>query len=429
MTRVLNITGYTLPDRLIEPDIGNKAGHWEPHDIVFYHDRLLADLHSSWHDFRSISLSALGPQGLRNAQIQISELIERDYSSAPNIILKDPRICRLLPIYKDILEETGYRVVPIIPFRNPAEVISSLQKRKHIWPVGYVSSQAALLWLRHVLDAEYHTRGQPRSFTNYSSLLKDWRAVVKQLSTQAGFDLPQPIGDIETLVDQFLRPDLNHNTQQHGVPTNTPSVNGWCQTAFDALKKLEINPVSKPAMDALDRVRINFNAAQATLFDLSRHSSDRITQMTQQIENLTTAFDSSKNDLVTAQQHITQNQQQIDELIQMTQSSEIQLDQAHNAAEGKDRRIEALNAIRQSLENDLERMHQKLHEQHEHSKHDLTTHENTIASLTAQLQERDTQLEQAHNALIRQQQEYTSSRSWRMTAPLRWFGQAAQRFR
>lgn len=344
LTRVLNLMGYSLPNRLMGAGNGNETGHWEPIDITLYNDRLLEDLTSSWNDFRSLSMSHLEPQALRDAQRQISELIEQDYDNAQRIILKDPRICRMMPTYRAILEDAGYRVVPIIAFRCPLEVMNSLRKRRINWPEGFVETQAALLWLRHVTDAEYHSRGLARGFSEYSALLSDWRGVVKQLSKQGAFDLPNPICDIAPCVDDFIRPDLNHNAQTEDAVLNHPSIQGWCQTAYDALRMLVSNPDSKPAMASLDAVRENFNAAEAALFDLSQRSAQKI------------------ETLATATQHYE------DVLTQLAQST-----QALNAEQAK------------------------------------------TVQLTRQLQE-------AHTAFTAQQQEFLSSRSWRLTAPWRWLG-------
>ena len=69
-----------------------------------------------------------------------------------------------------------FEAVPqfIVTLRNPLEVARSLHARD-----GFPLVKSMMLWLRHVLDAELHTRGQARTFVAYDELLRDWRAVAR----------------------------------------------------------------------------------------------------------------------------------------------------------------------------------------------------------------------------------------------------------
>lgn len=112
LTRTLNLLGYSLPEKLIGALEGNEVGHWEPENIVLFNDRLLSDMGSAWHDFRSLPPSRLGPEALHKAELQLRDLLQREFGDASHIILKDPRICRLTPLYIQALEHLQCRTVP-----------------------------------------------------------------------------------------------------------------------------------------------------------------------------------------------------------------------------------------------------------------------------------------------------------------------------
>src|SRR5438552_705120 len=80
------------------------------------------------------------------------------FDDEPLAVLKDPRICRFVPFWLDVLGEIGAQPRIVIPVRSPLDVAESLKLRN-----GFSSSKSLLLWLRHTLDAEAETRKLSRS--------------------------------------------------------------------------------------------------------------------------------------------------------------------------------------------------------------------------------------------------------------------------
>ncbi|WP_204316593.1 hypothetical protein, partial [Klebsiella pneumoniae] len=65
----------------------------------------------------------------------------------------------------------------VIPFRSPMAVAASLEVREQHLRSGHALPlcQGVAVWLRYMLAAERHTRGQRRSFVSFDMLLADWR--------------------------------------------------------------------------------------------------------------------------------------------------------------------------------------------------------------------------------------------------------------
>ena len=116
----------------------------------------------------------------------VSTWLETVYPEAPLLVIKDPRTCRLMKFWLELLGRM--KIEPIVLFitRNPLEVAFSLKERD-----GIPLEQSMLLWLRHVLEAEYYSRRLPRGFLSFHNLLRDWKSCLLCASKQAGVIWPR----------------------------------------------------------------------------------------------------------------------------------------------------------------------------------------------------------------------------------------------
>jgi glycosyltransferase involved in cell wall biosynthesis len=178
LTRVISLLGADLPNGLVQgPD--NEAGFWESAKLAAIHDEILSSAGSSWDDWRAFDQNWYASSQAPIFKARVLELLQKDFASSRLFVVKDPRICRLWPFWRDVLEELGAKPAVAIPIRNPVEVAASLERRNGLAPArGY------LLWLRHVIDAEQATRGLPRAIVTYSALLDDWQRMVRTLGSR-----------------------------------------------------------------------------------------------------------------------------------------------------------------------------------------------------------------------------------------------------
>src|SRR6185503_12892292 len=58
--------------------------------------------------------------------VNAREVLESEYGDAPLVLIKDPRVCVLGPLWHRALKENGYRPVYVVCVRNPLEVARSL---------------------------------------------------------------------------------------------------------------------------------------------------------------------------------------------------------------------------------------------------------------------------------------------------------------
>jgi hypothetical protein len=277
--------GVTLPSDLLGPFPGNPKGHFESKHLYAIHERMLAALHTAWYDIRPIGRANLNSDIAQQFEAELIIALKDIYNSASLFVLKDPRTCRFFPLCRSAIEAFGASPRVVFMLRNPLEVASSLRTRDRL-----SFSHALGLWLRHVLDAEHHSRGVPRVFIDYSKFLQDWRTAIDQIEQRLGIALPGRWTDAENAVDEFVEVGLRHETSSidelHARFGNQGSV-GPC---YEAMTHLLRDPHDKDAMESLDLIR-------AALEEPARFFGGGIKEYYTEIEDLRRADATQKDQL------------------------------------------------------------------------------------------------------------------------------------
>ena len=212
ITRVLNLLGVELGSDLMPAGPDNPAGFWEHHGVVQAHDQLLAALGRSWDDPRAMPEGWLASDAASHARRVLKDILRGEFAGVPLWAVKDPRLCRVLPLWRALLPELGVEPRMLLVSRNPHEIAGSLQRRD-----GMPKPISELLWARYLLDAVSGSEGCRRALVQYDVLLGDWRAVVDTLSRDLGLQLPID-ARAAAEVDAFLDPRLRHHHSQSNWP-------------------------------------------------------------------------------------------------------------------------------------------------------------------------------------------------------------------
>lgn len=207
----LALLGAKAPQTLMRPAEDNPKGFWESEVLAELNDRLLAAGGSNWHDWRRFDLASVS-EALPSFHNEATKKLATEFGDANLIVLKDPRICRLFGFWRNVLEESGYRVVVISPLRSPAEVAASLMARNDM-----SRSHALRLWLRHVSDAERVSRGLPRRLLAWPDFIADWRGQIVQMSRSLNVTFDSS-GETEARIDDFLSAELKRQNTDESVP-------------------------------------------------------------------------------------------------------------------------------------------------------------------------------------------------------------------
>ena len=232
VARILSLLGADLPRDLLDAGDDNPSGFWEPKPIMELNDELLASAGSAWDDVSGFPASWYGspPEGeFRELAVQ---QLEEQYPDSKFFVLKDPRICRLVPFWVAALDEFGAVPVFVTPVRNPLEVAASLKERN-----GFSTPKGLLLWLRHVLEAEHQTRGHPRVFISYERLLEDWEGEARAIADHLQISWPRLNHSARDEVERFLEPRRRHQHATLKELSDHTAVVDWVTRCYAALEE------------------------------------------------------------------------------------------------------------------------------------------------------------------------------------------------
>jgi hypothetical protein len=211
LSRLLAALGAATPKAMLGAGHGNPMGHWEPKALVALNEQILAAMGMSWQDPRPIPRNWFFSSTAYQFQRRVMQQILSDYGSEPLIVLKDPRVARLMPLYISALDSLNIEPLVILPVRSSSEVIASLVHRDGMCP-----NLAETLWLRSVVEAEHESRDCLRSWVSFDTILTDWEAAATKLARDLGLIWPNAPDQIVDDVACFIKPRLRHRLGAEG---------------------------------------------------------------------------------------------------------------------------------------------------------------------------------------------------------------------
>lgn len=272
-TRVMSLLGAELPASLMPAVAGNNdAGFWEPADIVPLHDEILASVGSAWDDGSTVPADWFASAAATPYKERLLACLEANFAAAPLFVIKDPRACRLVPLWREVLAAFDTEPLIVLPVRHPLEVAASLTRRD-----GFPLGKGLLLWLRHLLAAEHDSRDMARVVASYESLLHDWRGVMHRAGAALDLAWPRWTPEAEAEIDAFLSAGLRHHTATRADLDARPDVVGWIKAAYGHALDLAGQPAELAA--AFDAIAGELDTADAlfgpAIADGRRHLARR----------------------------------------------------------------------------------------------------------------------------------------------------------
>jgi hypothetical protein len=262
-TRVLNLLGLDLPQDLMPAKPKeNRNGFWESLELAELHDQALATCDSWWGDWRSVPPQWFASIDCRHFTDRLAAILKRDFANSALFVIKDPRICRLVPLWLQTFAHLEIEPLVLIPVRHPAEVAASLAVR-----TGFDPLTSNLLWLRHVLDAERYTRGIPRSVVTFDDLMRNWQSTVSKIRQDLHIDWPIDPASVTAGIEAFLSPG-----DRHHVVHSDSALPSWVATTYRALLS-EIEPAEKRwNAECWESLRAELDEAATILHNITPHA-------------------------------------------------------------------------------------------------------------------------------------------------------------
>ena len=232
--RILHLLGVEIgpeEDLLAPGEADNPRGYWEHGWMVGLNDEILDKLGTVW--WRPMP----APSGWERSP-DFDELRERarcllreKFGAAPLWGWKDPRTTLTLPFWKELVPDARY----VICLRNPADAISSIQRR----PDPELSIGAwGDLWLEYTARALRETQGCPRKLVFYEDYFHDAQGQLAAMASLLGLQPPSQNGTHRRLAEEVERGLWHHATSSRELAA-TSGVPPAARTIFLALRAAE----------------------------------------------------------------------------------------------------------------------------------------------------------------------------------------------
>jgi hypothetical protein len=200
---VLEALGLTVGKSVMPPRPDNPKGFYENLALTELHDKFLKSIGSNWDDPKPIVGRDFQGEAASRFQSKLLPLLVEEYGEGRPLI-KDPRICRLMPLWVPLIKEHFTAARFILPIRHPVAVAHSLVQRGEL-----TIDESLKLWVVHVIEGERSTRDFPRAFTTYDELMRSPVETMLGLAGSAGL----PEDGVAAAVSKQIDSALRHHTK------------------------------------------------------------------------------------------------------------------------------------------------------------------------------------------------------------------------
>jgi hypothetical protein len=147
-------------------------------------DAILARLGLGWDTpvalpERCSSASALLPFAQR-----ADAVVAQEYGVAETVVVAEPRLCRIFPIWRDAFERAGFSPSVALVVKEPRKLVNALAKKHQFAP-----EKSLALWYYHLVEAERMSRDVRRTLITTDQWQRDPLAVLQRLAKEAHFPL------------------------------------------------------------------------------------------------------------------------------------------------------------------------------------------------------------------------------------------------
>ncbi len=254
--RVLNLLGCDLPKSAALANEAAEGALGESDTVRQLNDRILASAGTRWDDWLEFHPGWLQSPRAEEFRDEALALLRQEFGASRLFVLNDPRMCRLVPFWLGVFKAAGVQPLILSPVRSPLAVAAALERRD-----GFSPGLGHLMWLRHVLDAEFASRGTKRFFTSYDQLTSGWAHTTTAASSTLGIAWPRLSDKAAVEIETFLSNECRDDRQEVGNGLDNPTLSDWLRGTSEILGRWSVEGETPQDHAKLDEIRVAMNTA------------------------------------------------------------------------------------------------------------------------------------------------------------------------
>lgn len=209
LMRSLQVLGVGISSNLLGKHECNPEGFFEDARLVSGNNSILASANLRWNSLEQIPAELLASAARSEAGDAGYKLLESILAEAEIMAIKDPRMCRLMPFWRPLLEKLPAKISYILALRHPYSVAYSLLKRQKINLESELAIKAGrhalYLWALHTLNALEGSYGLRRKLVISELLLENPEDFLTDLAKWLNLSIKPKA------LEEFLTSFLDHN--------------------------------------------------------------------------------------------------------------------------------------------------------------------------------------------------------------------------
>ncbi len=257
VTKGLQVMGVILGEQLLVEASDNEKGFWEDRDVLALNSEILGALSKlDWHSLVPAPIDKLSAKSLSLYRSRAITFLQEKMKGKSIFGIKDPRLCRLLPFWKDVFEFLELDVSYVISIRNPISVAHSLKKRD-----GFEFEKSYYLWLIHVVSSMVESMGNPRVIIDYDLLMEQPEEQLQQIAKILNLSFEESY--LDEYINKYITDQMRH-TQFHvddlsSIP-DLPDEIIEAYTLLNRVAKGQISISSKDVYDTFKKLELRIDA-------------------------------------------------------------------------------------------------------------------------------------------------------------------------
>jgi len=269
MAGSLSFLGMGLDSNLVEAvPSDNPKGYWEPVQVVKINDDIFSVFNMHYMDFSSFPNGWMNHEAMVPIRHRIKTWFKQSFSDESLIVVKDPRLCRTLLLWVDVLEQLQVEIKYIHVFRHPMEVVGSLCSRDSSFPVV----KGLCVWLAHVLGSFRSPAGN-HVIVSYDALMADPIATLNRSGEELNLEWPVALEVAAEHLRSFLEPALVHQYFQGDIPY--PPLNKLVQSVFDCLNSYDLQSLNNDFYTSIENYQAVFQEFESLFEPMLREYKDK----------------------------------------------------------------------------------------------------------------------------------------------------------